>query len=135
VSHKECSLLSPIPSTLAFLLHNFHQKTNSKYMHRDTDNTHTHTPNIDSSVANKKISSVLSCSPISQLLFHKKQNFNFFIFVFIRYFIHLHFKCYPESPLYPPTLLPNPPTPTSWPWDSPVLGHIKFARPRSSPPL
>jgi hypothetical protein len=23
-------------------------------------------------------------------------------------------------------LLPFPPTPTSWPWYSPVLGHIKF---------
>jgi hypothetical protein len=47
---------------------------------------------------------------------------------FIRYFLPLHFKCYPESPLYPPpTLLPYPPTPTSWPWCSPVLGHIKFA--------
>jgi hypothetical protein len=44
---------------------------------------------------------------------------------------HLHFKCYPKSPLYPPpTLLPYPLTPTSWPWHSPVLGHIKFARPR-----
>jgi hypothetical protein len=51
---------------------------------------------------------------------------------FIRYFLHLHFKCYPESPLYPPpALLPNPPTPASWPWHSPVLGHI---RPRASPP-
>jgi hypothetical protein len=29
---------------------------------------------------------------------------------FIRYFLHLHFKCYPESPLFPPlALLPNPP--------------------------
>jgi hypothetical protein len=27
-------------------------------------------------------------------------------------------------PHYPP-----PPTPTSWPWHSPVLRHIKFARP------
>ena len=27
-----------------------------------------------------------------------------------------------------PTLLPYPPTPASWPWLSPVLGHIKFAR-------
>jgi hypothetical protein len=28
---------------------------------------------------------------------------------FIRYFLHLHFKCYPKSPLYPPrSLLPNP---------------------------
>jgi hypothetical protein len=25
-------------------------------------------------------------------------------------------------------LLPNPPTPTSWPWHSPVLGHIIFAK-------
>jgi hypothetical protein len=50
---------------------------------------------------------------------------------FIRYFLHLHFKCYPKSPLYPPpTLLPYPLTPTSWPWHSSVLGHIKFARPR-----
>jgi hypothetical protein len=54
-------------------------------------------------------------------------------FIFIRYFLHLHFKCYPKSPLYPtPTLLPYPPTSTSWPWRSPVLGHIKFARPRVS---
>jgi hypothetical protein len=29
----------------------------------------------------------------------------------------------------PPALLPYPPTPISWPWCSPVLGHIKFARP------
>ena len=35
----------------------------------------------------------------------------------IRYFLHLHFKCYPQSPLYPlTTLLPSPPTPASWPW-------------------
>ena len=38
-------------------------------------------------------------------------------FISIRYFLHLHFKCYPECPLYPPhALLPNPPTPASWPW-------------------
>jgi hypothetical protein len=30
----------------------------------------------------------------------------------------------------PQTLLLYPPTPTSWPWPSPVLGHIKFPRPR-----
>jgi hypothetical protein len=56
--------------------------------------------------------------------------------IFIRYFLHLHFKCYPQSPLFPPrTLLPNPPTPASWPWHSPVLGHIIFTRPRASPPI
>jgi hypothetical protein len=38
-------------------------------------------------------------------------------------------------PSPPPTMLPNPPTPTSWPWYSPVLGHIIFARPRASPPI
>jgi hypothetical protein len=54
----------------------------------------------------------------------------FFSF-FIRYFLHLHFKCYLISSLYPPlAMLPYPPTPISWPWHSPVLEHIKFARPR-----
>jgi hypothetical protein len=58
-----------------------------------------------------------------------------FPFFLSRYFLRLQFKCYPESPLYPPlTLLPSPPTPASWPWHSPVLGHIIFARPRASPP-
>jgi hypothetical protein len=53
-----------------------------------------------------------------------------FLFFFIRYFLYIHFKCYPESSLYPPSaLLPYPPTPTSWPWHSPVQGHIKFAIP------
>ena len=58
-------------------------------------------------------------------------NWSFFFthIFFIRYFLHLHFKCYPKSPLYPPpTLLTYPLTPTSWSWRSPVLGHIKFAR-------
>jgi hypothetical protein len=62
--------------------------------------------------------------------------FTFYLFIylfifafFIRYFLHLHFKCYPKSPLYPPpALLPNTPTPASWPW------HIIFSRPRTSPP-
>jgi hypothetical protein len=55
----------------------------------------------------------------------------FLILFFIRYFLYIHFKCYPESSLYPPsTLLPYPLTPSSWPWHSPVLGHIKFAIPR-----
>ena len=55
--------------------------------------------------------------------------------VFIRYFLHLHFKCFPKSSLYSlPALLPYSPTPTSWPWRSPVLRHIKVARPRASLP-
>jgi hypothetical protein len=53
--------------------------------------------------------------------------------IFIRYFLHLHFKCYPQRHLYtPPTLLPNPPTPASCAWHSPLLGHIIFAIPRDS---
>jgi hypothetical protein len=35
----------------------------------------------------------------------------------------------PKSPIPSPALLPNPPTPTSWPWHSPVLGHVFFPRP------
>jgi hypothetical protein len=35
------------------------------------------------------------------------------------------------NPLPP---LPNPPTPTSWPWHSPVLGHTILARTRVSLP-
>jgi hypothetical protein len=47
------------------------------------------------------------------------------------------FPCFlPESPLYTPhPLLPNPPNLTSWPWHSPVLGHVIIARPRASPPI
>jgi hypothetical protein len=60
----------------------------------------------------------------------------------IRYFLYLHFKCYPFSqfPLQKfhiqhPQLLPNPPTPASWLWHSPILGHRTFTRPRASPPI
>jgi hypothetical protein len=49
----------------------------------------------------------------------------FFFQFFIRYFLHLHFKCYPESPPYLP---PPPPTYTSWPWCSPVLGAYKVCK-------
>jgi hypothetical protein len=53
-----------------------------------------------------------------------------FCFLLDIFFIYIS-NAIPKSPLYcPPTLLPYPPTPTSWPWCSPVLGHIKFARPR-----
>jgi hypothetical protein len=33
-----------------------------------------------------------------------------------------------KSPI-PSPLLSYPPTPTFWPWSSPILGHIKFASP------
>jgi hypothetical protein len=48
-----------------------------------------------------------------------------YCFYFLIRFFHLHFKCYPKSSLYPsPALLPNLPTPGSWPWHSLVLGHL-----------
>jgi hypothetical protein len=54
--------------------------------------------------------------------------FFFLLFsILLRHFLHLHFKCYPESPRYSTrSLFPT----TSWHWHSPVLEHIKFARPR-----
>jgi hypothetical protein len=62
---------------------------------------------------------------------------------FIRYFLYLHFKCYSLSwfPLRKPTipsslpLLTNTPTPPSWPWHCPTLGHRTFTGPRASPPI
>jgi hypothetical protein len=47
----------------------------------------------------------------------------FFYHIFIGYLFHVHFQCYPKSLPHTP-----PPTPTSWPWRSPVLRHTKFAR-------
>jgi hypothetical protein len=70
------------------------------------------------------------CLVRNQPAFTEKETF------FIRYFLNLHCKCYSERPLYPsPTLRPNPPTPASWPWHSPVLGHMIFTRPKASPPI
>jgi hypothetical protein len=60
---------------------------------------------------------------------HPSPFFLSFLNIFIRYFPHLHFQCYPKSPPYPPPPLPYPPTPPFWPWRSPLLGHIKFASP------
>jgi hypothetical protein len=55
---------------------------------------------------------------------------NIFIYFFIiGYLLPLHFQCYPKVPHKLPHPLPQKPTPTSWPWRSPVLRHIKSARP------
>jgi hypothetical protein len=48
------------------------------------------------------------------------------------------FQVSPPKILYPPSpspLLTNIPTPASWPWHSPTLGHRAFTGPRASPPL
>jgi hypothetical protein len=44
------------------------------------------------------------------------------------FFIYIS-NAIPKVPYILPAPLPYPPTPTSWPWRSPVLRHIKFARP------
>ena len=44
------------------------------------------------------------------------------------------FPC--ENPLFPPPYThTNPPTPASWPWHSPTLGHRAFTGPRASSPI
>jgi hypothetical protein len=73
---------------------------------------------------------------INSLIISKLQILFSFLF-FIRYFLYLHFKCYPLSwsplpktfPPPSPPLLTNPPTPSSRPWLSPILEHSAFMGP------
>jgi hypothetical protein len=58
-----------------------------------------------------------------------------FSFLFLDFLLDIFFiyisNAIPKVPYtLPAALLPYPLTPTSWPWLSPVLGHMKFARPR-----
>jgi hypothetical protein len=55
-------------------------------------------------------------------------SFSFFFFL-IRYFFIYISNAIPKVPHMLPHPLPHPPTPTFWPWHSPVLRQIKFARP------
>jgi hypothetical protein len=65
---------------------------------------------------------MICCMATADLDTEQKENqtpfsFRFFfpLFYFVRCFLYLHFKCYPDSSLFPPpALLPYPPTPTSW---------------------
>jgi hypothetical protein len=52
-----------------------------------------------------------------------------FCLIFLGIFFIYIFNAIPKVPPYPPPQLPPLPTPTSWPWHSPILRHIKFARP------
>ena len=40
-----------------------------------------------------------------------------------------------KSPIYYQRPAPQPTSPSSWPWNSPVLGHMIFTRPKASPPI
>ena len=53
-----------------------------------------------------------------------------FIFFFFQFLLGIFFLYISNAIPKVPHTLPYPPTTTSWPWCSPVLGHIKFARPR-----
>ena len=63
-----------------------------------------------------------------------------FCWFFIRYFLHLHFVCYPlswftlQKPPIPSllTLLTNPPTLNFLSWHAPTLKHWAFTGPRAS---
>ena len=47
-------------------------------------------------------------------------------------------SCFLVCPLkipYPLPLLTIPPTPASWPWHSPILGHRAATVPRAFPPI
>ena len=65
-----------------------------------------------------------------------------FILFFIRYFLYLHFKCYPLS-WFPPKipnlsllpLLTIPLSPSSLSWHSPIMGLLAFLGTRASLPF
>jgi hypothetical protein len=64
--------------------------------------------------------SLTFCFPICSLFL-----FLFLLGIFLIYISN----AIPKVPHTLPPQLPYPPTPTFWPWHSPVLGHIKFASP------
>jgi hypothetical protein len=82
----------------------------------------------------------------AKLTHYQKDRIFFFSFyemppVFLRHFLLDIFFIYISNAIpkatytHPPALLPNSPIPTSWPWHSPVVGHMIFAIPRASPPI
>jgi hypothetical protein len=67
---------------------------------------------------------------------NKQSNFyiflNYILFIIIFYlgiFLIYISNAIPKVPHTLPPPFPYPPTPTFWPWCSPVLGHIEFASP------
>jgi hypothetical protein len=52
----------------------------------------------------------------------------YFLLVLLNILFIYILNAIPKVPYTPPTLLPNPPTPVSWPWHSPVLGYVIFTR-------
>jgi hypothetical protein len=54
---------------------------------------------------------------------------DFFLKYFYWVFSSFTFLMLSQKSPIPSPQLPYPPTPTFWPWHSPVPGHIKFASP------
>ena len=54
----------------------------------------------------------------------------FAIFLLDIFFIYISNAFLKVPYTLPPAQLPYLTTPTSWPWRSPVVGHIEFAKPR-----
>jgi hypothetical protein len=68
----------------------------------------------------------LSCvSETCHIFYDSKTHFFFLLGI---YFIYIS-NAIPKVPHMLPHPLSHPPTPTSWPFRSPVLRHIKFAQP------
>ena len=66
---------------------------------------------------------------ISYMSFGWSEKSSFIIFLLLGiYFIYIS-NAIPKVPYTLPHPLPHPTTPTSWPWHSPLLRHIKFAQP------
>jgi hypothetical protein len=80
--------------------------------------------------------------PFTFIFFNSVGCLYFFLFLLDIFFIYISnvilLPSFPseKSPiLYTLSLLPNPPTPTSWPKHSPILGHRTFTEPRASSPI
>jgi hypothetical protein len=73
--------------------------------------------------------SLIKVFPCGKKLFLQERyvSINFYFLLGI-YFIYIS-NAVPKVPHMLPHPLPHPPTPSFWPWHSPVLRHIKFARP------
>jgi hypothetical protein len=57
-------------------------------------------------------------------------SFSFFLLDIFLYTLQISNAIPKVTYTFPPALLPDPPTPASWPWCSPIRGHIKFTIPR-----
>jgi hypothetical protein len=71
-----------------------------------------------------------NCCSLTVVCHLQSFHLNFFFFqFFIRYFLHLHFQCYPERPPFPPLPAPLPTHSHFLALVFPCTGALKFACP------